>query len=170
MPDDDEADQLTPAERELESALARLTPVPPRGLTASQIETRALVARERRRTRAWQAVAAALAVGATAALWLRPTPVPQVVEVERVVVREVERPRTDARWTLNDVAPAAPPPTTAGDFAYLHLRQRVLARGVEALPAPRATPTRGRPVPQAMSRAAAAAAADRPNLTTGDRS
>jgi hypothetical protein len=132
-----EENELSAAERELEGALSRLTPAAPR-FSLSQVEVRALVARERRRARWWQAVAAVLALGAGAALWARPAGrVVQPQVIERVVVREVERPAREPdglRWTSHDARPSA---TGGGEFAYLQLRQAVLARGPESLRGPR---------------------------------
>jgi hypothetical protein len=82
-----------------------------------------------------------LAVGAGVAVWTRSTapPAPQVIE--RVVVREVEKPAPEVRWT-NDTSPSPRSPrrdsVRAADFAYLQLRQTVLAGGPESLRAPRA--------------------------------
>jgi hypothetical protein len=141
----DPVNGLTPGERELEAALGRLTPAAPR-FGPSQVEMRALIACERRRARRWQAVAAVLAVGATVAIWARPAARPATPQViERVVVREVEKPAApDLRWTTDD---APGPRSPRGDiarapagFAYLQLRQTVLSRGPESLRGPRAVP------------------------------
>jgi hypothetical protein len=123
---------LTPGERELEAALGGLSPVAS-GLTMEKVRVRALVDRERRRTRVWQAVAALLAVAAGAGFWARPAP--RVVEVERVVLR-VREPAGDHRW-VNDEAPVVSPKPAAGDYAYLRLRDQVLTNGVESLRASR---------------------------------
>lgn len=140
-----EEDELTPAERELEAAISRLMPAAP-SFGPQQIEVRGLIARERRRTRVWQGVAAALTVGLGAALWLRAAVPPRTLE--KIVIREVERP-AEVRWT------AAPPrePDRAvvsfaspADYAYLQLRQRVLTRGAESLIASRSVgPSRQTP-------------------------
>jgi hypothetical protein len=135
--EEDQLDPLTPGERELESALGRLSPAAPR-FGPGQVEMRALIARERRRARGWRAVAAVLAIGATAALWARPAarPVPPQI-IERVVVREVEKPAApDMRWTTDD-APRRDAARVPAGFAYLQLRQTVLSRGPESLRAPR---------------------------------
>jgi hypothetical protein len=126
-----EEENLTPGERELEAALGELVPAAAAGFTVAQVQARALVQRERRRTRIWQAVAALLAVAAGVGMWTKPAP--RVVEVERVVLRERERP-AERHW-LNDETPTK---QAAGDYAYLRLRDQVLAEGVESLRASRA--------------------------------
>jgi hypothetical protein len=122
-----EENELNPVEREVEGALGSLSPAPT-GMTWGQLEVWVAVARERRRTRVWRAVAAVLAVAAGVALIARPSP--RVVEVQRVVYRDA-RPIEKDRVTM--------PVMANGDFAYLRLRERVLARGVESLPVSRAT-------------------------------
>jgi hypothetical protein len=124
-----EEENLTPGERELEAALSELVPAAPAGFTFAQLQARALLERERRRTRVWQAVAALLAVAAGVGIWTKPAT--RVVEVERVVLRE----RPVERHWVNDEAPAKQAP---GDYAYLRLRDQVLAEGVESLRASRA--------------------------------
>jgi hypothetical protein len=125
-----EEENLTPGERELEAALGGLVPAAA-GFPFAQVQARALVERERKRTRVWQAVAALLAVAAGVGILTKPAP--RVVEVERVVLRERERP-VERHW-VNDEAPAKQAP---GDYAYLRLRDQVLAEGVESLRASRA--------------------------------
>ncbi|MDB5323776.1 MAG: hypothetical protein JWN40_5407 [Phycisphaerales bacterium] len=124
---------LTPGDRELEAALGGLAPAAVIGLTMEKVSMRALVDRERRRTRVWQAVAALLAVAAGAGFLAKPAP--RVVEVERVVLRDRER-AGEHRW-VNDEAPVVSPKPAAGDYAYLRLRDQVLANGVESLRASR---------------------------------
>jgi hypothetical protein len=136
---------LTPGERELESALGRLTPAAAR-FGPSQVEMRALVARERGRARRWRAVAAVLAVGGTVALWAKlaaPPGTPQVIE--RGVIREVERPAApDLRWTVDeargDRSRRGGMDRVPAVFAYLQLRETVLSRGPESLRGPRGVP------------------------------
>jgi hypothetical protein len=132
MPNEEEQD-LTPGERELEAALSGLTPAAP-GFTLERIQTRALVDRERRRTRIWQAVAALLAVAAGVAFTIQPAP--RVVQVERVILRDRLQP-AQSQFISDDAPPAVTPMRPTGDYAYLRLRERVLAKGVESL---RATP------------------------------
>jgi hypothetical protein len=122
-----EENELNPVEREVEEALGSLSPAPA-GLNWGQVEVWAAVARERRRTRVWRAVAAVLAVAAGVAFIARPSP--RVVEVQKVVYRDF-RPIEKDRVATSAMA--------NGDFAYLRLRERVLARGVESLPVSRAT-------------------------------
>ena len=132
MPNEEEQD-LTRGEQELEAALGGLTPVAP-GFTFETVRTRALVDRERRRTRIWQAVAAMLAVAAGVAFTIQPEP--RVVQVERVVSRDDQTPAGN-QFVRDDVLPALSPVQPAEDYAYLRLRERVLTKGVESL---RATP------------------------------
>jgi hypothetical protein len=122
MPNEEEQD-LTPGERELEAALSGLTPAAP-GFTLERIQTRALVDRERRRTRIWQAVAALLAVAAGVAFTIQPAP--RVVQVERVILRDRLQP-AQSQFISDDAPPAVTPMRPTGDYAYLRLRERVLA-------------------------------------------
>jgi hypothetical protein len=145
-----EKDELSPAERELEAALGGLAPAaPPMGL--EQAYVRAAVARERRRTRLWQGVAAVLAVGAGVAVWNRPAATTRVVEVQKVVYVESTKPAAPQRQTgapqmalVSEPAPAAP-----GDYAYLRMRDRVLTQGVDSLRVSRVSTPSPR-VPQAI--------------------
>jgi hypothetical protein len=129
----EEQPNLTPGERELEGALSALTPAAP-SFTLERIQTRALLDRERRRTRIWQAVAALLAVAAGVGFSIKPAP--RVVQVERVVLRDRDKP-VESQFISDDAPPAVTPMRPTGDYAYLRLRERVLAKGVESL---RATP------------------------------
>lgn len=129
----EEEQGLTPAERELEAALGGLAPAAP-SFTLERIQTRALVDRERRRTRIWQAVAALLAVAAGIGFSIQPAP--RVVQVERVILRDRQQP-VQSQFISDDAPPATALPQPTGDYAYLRLRERVLAKGVESL---RATP------------------------------
>jgi hypothetical protein len=137
-----EEENLSPGERELEAALRRLAPSPAR-FTLQQIEARALLRTERRRTRIWQSVAAILAIAAAGAFLLRSGP--RTVEVEKIVFRDVPQP-LEIR-TVVEVRPGRPFVLAEGDFGYLRLRDDVLARGVESLrgsgelPAATQTPT-----------------------------
>jgi hypothetical protein len=132
MPYEEEQD-LTPGQRELEAALGGLTPAAP-GFTLERIKLRALVNRERRRTRIWQAVAALLALAAGVGFSMKPAP--RVVQVERVVLRDRQLP-PDTQFVSDEALPPATPAKPVGDYAYLRLRERVLAKGVESLPASR---------------------------------
>jgi hypothetical protein len=139
-----EEDNLTSGERELEASLGHLTPSPP-SFTFQQAQIRAMVAAERRRTRVWQSVAALLAIGVGAAAWTRPAP----RVVERMVLRDSQTtPHSrDADIHGADIYTARIEPSSSqpvvvvnGDFAYLHLRDKVLSRGVESLRASRELP------------------------------
>jgi len=141
-------ENLGPAERELEGALAGLAPASPT-FTLQQAQIRALVAHERRRTRAWQAVAAVLAVAAGISFYARVTPRPEAAVVERVVWRDRAPSATPS--SVQAVPPAversASPPAS---FAYLELREKVLSRGVESLRAPGAASGPAMPVESAL--------------------
>ena len=127
-----EENELNGVERELEGALRGLSPAPAR-MSWQQVQVAAAVARERRRTQVWRAVAAVLALAAGVAWIARPAP--RVVEVQKVVYR-------DARPVENDRM-VRPVMAGGGDLTYLRLRERVLARGVESLPMSRATAAAG---------------------------
>jgi hypothetical protein len=129
----EEQPNLTPGERELEGALSALTPAAP-SFTLERIQTRALLDRERRRTRLWQAVAALLAVAAGVGFSIKPAP--RVVQVERVVLRDRDKP-VESQFISDDAPPETSAPQPTGDYAYLRLRERVLAKGVESLRATR---------------------------------
>lgn len=137
-----EENYLTPGERELETALRRLTPSLP-SFTLQQAYARSLVAAERRRTRVWQGVAALLAIAAGAAMWSRPSP--RMVEVQKIVFRDSPAPANiyTAGIRTSDVEP---PPSLQplllanGDFAYLRLRDKVLLRGIDSLRVSRELP------------------------------
>jgi hypothetical protein len=133
MPYEEEQD-LTPGERELEAALGGLTPVAPT-FTLERIQVRALVERERRRTRMWQAIAAVLAV--TAGIGFSTKPAPRILQLERVVLRDRQTP-VEKQFVSDDSMTAVSPAPPVGDYAYLRLRERVLAKGVESLRATRA--------------------------------
>ena len=135
MPYEEEQD-LTPGERELEAALGGLTPAAP-SFTLERIKVRALVGRERRRTHVWQAVAAMLAVAAGVGFSMNPAP--RVVQVERVVLRDRERP-VENQLVSDESVTAVSPAQPVGDYAYLRMRERVLAKGVESLRATRGAP------------------------------
>jgi hypothetical protein len=126
MFEQDPEPQLTGPQRELERALSGLTPAPPR-LSAKDVRAAALLARQRRHTRLWQAVAAALAVGLATLALTRPAP--RAIEPQRIVYVTLEKPPAPPPGPVH-VEPA--PPIPAG-FAYLRMRQRVLLLGADAL-------------------------------------
>jgi hypothetical protein len=132
-----EEDNLTPGARELEAALAALTPASPM-MTLAQLEARSSIARLRRRMHLWQSIAAVLALAAGASFLVRPAP--RVVEVEKVVLRD--RPKeAQPRWEVAQASPVSRPPPVQPDYAYLRLRERVMTRGVESLRASRTAPS-----------------------------
>src|SRR4051794_34071756 len=112
MPYEEQQD-LTPGQRELEAALGGLTPAAP-SFTLERIQVRALVDRERRRTRVWQAVAALLAVAAGAGFSMKPAP--RVVQVERVVLRDRQN-AAENQFVSDESLPAVSPAKPAGDYA-----------------------------------------------------
>jgi len=129
-------ERLGPAERELEQALAALRPASAK-IDRDRLMFLAGRTSARRRSRLWQcaagALAVALAAALSAALYARPAP----REVERVVYVTVARPPA-----VPAEAPAAPiatpePGRWRGEPYYLKLRDEVLAKGLDALPAPR---------------------------------
>lgn len=125
-----EEEELTPGERELEAALSALTPRRP-GFSLQHALANAALARERRRTRIWQSIAAVLALAVGAALWLKPAAKP--VEVERIVYRPAPAPLEIRSAAAQPQADAPLVVLVKGDFGYLHLRDKVLARGVDSL-------------------------------------
>jgi len=137
-----EEENLSPGERELESALGRLVPSAAR-FTLQHLEARTMVRIERRRTRIWQSVAAILAIAAGAAFLLRSGP--RTVEVEKIVFRNTPQP-LEIR-TVGEDRPARPFVLAEGEFGYLRMRDNVLSRGVESMrgsgemPAATQTPT-----------------------------
>ena len=132
---------LTPAQRELESALAAVRPARG-GLNRDRVLFRAGQASARRqglRTTGAMAVLSAL-LGASAILFaLRGA---ETKVVERVVYREApEAPRVAVR-PVETVAPSPAPASFASQSEYLRLRQAVLEKGLDALPAAPASATR----------------------------
>lgn len=123
---------LTPAERELEAALATLSPAA--AIDRDRLMFRAGQASVRSGRRLWQATAAALMVALVASVSIRLTP----------------RPSAPSSFMVESTHPAAPGPSTlevvvgdAGDLEhraqYLRLTNRVLLDGVDVLPTPRAS-------------------------------
>lgn len=128
----DQGQHLTPALQELEDALRRLEPAAA-GLDRDDVVFSAgavfMQKRLRRRQRAWQAVAAAMAACLVVAVLHKPT----TREVERIVyVPTVQAP---AASVAKEVALWPDAPAVAADqFSYLRLRQQVLSKGLDALP------------------------------------
>jgi hypothetical protein len=125
-----EEEELTPGERELEAALSALTPLRP-AFSLQQALANAALARERRRTRIWQSIAAVLALAAGAAILLKPAP--RQVEVEKIVYRTTPAPLDIRSAAAQPQGDAPLVVLVKGDFGYLHLRDKVLARGVDSL-------------------------------------
>ncbi len=129
-------ERLTPAEEELEAALRSLRPA------AAAIERDRLMfqagrATVRRSGRAWLGAVAVLAAALGASLLHRPQP--------RIVERIV-RVQTPATPTVAGAAFASAGQTDwTGQGRYLRLRERLLAEGLDALPAPAEVATPERP-------------------------
>jgi len=119
-------DALTGAERELAAALGGLQPAAA-GLDRSRLMFDAGRAAGRRGRRLWQGVSGALAAGLLALLALRPgagvPTAPEALPGETQMALATTRPQS----------PLPPIRPEAGRYALL--RDRVLARGLEALPA-----------------------------------
>jgi hypothetical protein len=150
MQDQSLNDGLTAAERELEAALGGLRPAVPAldrdgmvfaaGRAAGRAESR-------RQTRCWQAAAAALALAAGLSLVLRAGPgthpdTPYAPHAPLVVHQPPPEPAPPQRAPL-----ASPTVVSAGPMAsfwlmrpapgtYFDLRDKVLRRGLDALPQP----------------------------------
>ena len=120
-------DELTPADRELESALGCLRPAGA-GMDRGELMFRLGQASVRRRGRIWQGLAAVLVACLAISLIARPAP----REVERIVRVPVVQP-VEAGETLSPVLVATA--SALPDNAYLKVRRRVLDRGLDALPA-----------------------------------
>ncbi len=120
--------EMTDADRRFERDLARLRPAPCPA-TPEALILKAHLAAQRRRTRAWQAVAATLAAGLVVSFWARPHAPP--AEPLAQVQAPVEPAPPPAIWPTPSTASAA---RAEGD--YLRLRDAVLREGVDALPAP----------------------------------
>lgn len=122
---------------DLERALLALAPTPP-ALDRDRLLYEAGRRAARRRGRVWPAATAALTLLALAlggVLVLRPTPPP----AERIVY--IPTPAVPPESTL---APEARPPT-ADPGGYFQLRDQLLARGLDALPAPAPASAAGPP-------------------------
>ncbi len=125
----DEQD-LTPAQRELETALGSLKGATP-GIDRDQLLYQAGVAAGRSACRRWAAAATAAAVVLAAALAVVATfprgAAERIVPVRRAPAKS-DQPRRLEPWTLQ-VAPGEAPRAE-----YLRLRSEVLAKGLGALP------------------------------------
>jgi hypothetical protein len=123
-----EKNPLTPPLRELEAALAALRPAAS-GIDRNRLMFRAGQASMRRRGRLWQGLSAGLAICLGLSLALRQVP-PHAQEV--AVSPPLNAPMQVAMQlpTSPGDSDRATPPT--GE--YLHLRDTVLAKGLDALP------------------------------------
>jgi len=128
-----ERENLTPAERELAAALGTLRPA---GVSVDRDRLMFLAGRAAagRGSRAWQCLAVLLAAGLGVLLAVRPGP----RETERLVYRTIERPAHQAVTQPPLHLAMLTPDQLRGHADYLKLRQEVLTRGLDALPAPRA--------------------------------
>ena len=126
----DEQD-LTPAQRELETALASLAPARP-GIDRDQLLYQAGVAAGRSACRRWAAAATAAAVVLAATLAVVATfprgTAERIVYVRRAAAKP-DQPRHLEPWTVGTATGEAP------RAEYLRLRREVLAKGLGALPA-----------------------------------
>ena len=127
-----ERENLTSAESELAAALGTLRPA---GVSLDRDRRMFLAGRAAggRRNRAWQGLAVLRAAGRGVLLALRPPP----REIERVVVRTVERAAPPAVTPPPLHLALLTPNQLRGHADYLKLRQEVLTKGLDALPAPR---------------------------------
>jgi len=130
-------EQLTPAEAELAHALGGLRPAG--GMDRDRVLFRAGAASARRTGRLGVGLAAALAAALAVSLAVRPKA--RVIERVVTVPAPPAAPATAATW------PAGPSVWTLttgdGKGAYLALRDQVLTKGLDALPAP--APAAGMP-------------------------
>jgi hypothetical protein len=125
---------LTPAQKELESTLAGLSPSSV-DIPRDRLMFRAGQASARRRTILRLPLSIALAVMLTASLLFRPTP-PPVERIEHIVYVPVEMSDSwdGALACAEAIHPARP--QSRSTISYLNLRDKVLTDGVEALPKP----------------------------------
>lgn len=124
------------ADREVEDALGALAPAVAQ-ISRDDVLFAAGRRFERRRARIWKGLGgAAVAALAVAMVW-RPATPPAAVTVERIVYveRQTPPPGPSPVMIVADVPP--PPPSTPPslDSGYFALRERVLSRGLGALPA-----------------------------------
>jgi len=122
---------LTPAERELEAALGRLHPARP-GIDRDELMFRCGQASVRRGGRFWPGLAAVLALCLGLSLAIRPAP----REVERIVRVAAEPAAEMVRRRVPPVPVDLGHWTPLPDDGYIRLREKVLARGLDALPTP----------------------------------
>ncbi|MBN1490247.1 MAG: hypothetical protein JXA69_10040 [Phycisphaerae bacterium] len=135
---------LTPAERELEAALAALQPAVP-AMDRDALMFRAGRASARNRMLPWRLATAALALALTTSLAIRPEP----RTVERIVRVPAETPRIDSMYALARASFPTGETGTATQSSYLRVRDDVLAQGADALPRPPVgTVTDTEPVPE----------------------
>ena len=129
--------RLTPPERELEAALGSLSPAAPT-LDRDRLMFRAGQASTRRRARAWQGLAAALAVTTTVSIVLRPAP---------SAVRPTFVPGSGQTGSGGSFLANAPEPLTrharlAAAGTYFRQRQALLS-GEEEAAMPTSAPSTG---------------------------
>ncbi len=140
-----EDDHLTPAETELERALGRLTPADP-GLDRDRLMFLAGQAAGRRERRRWQAAVVGLAAALAFAMGLASWRAGHLPETPPV-------PGGLAIVHQTFSAEEGPLPTVPPGVAYLRLRDAVLDKGLDALPAVKssgqAMPVRQSPLPGA---------------------
>jgi len=140
---DDE--RLTPAEQELERALASLAPTAA-GVDRDRLMFQAGRARGRRGRWLWPSASAAVAAAVAAAVVLAVslTAGPQPQPIERIVFVPVETP---AGVSVIDAEPEGSQERWADHARYAALRNAVLAKGPDALPAPTYAAAAAQPTP-----------------------
>ena len=130
--------RLTPAERELESALAQLRPAG-HAIDRDQLMFTAGIRATRRSYRRWQASTGVMTV-LLAASWLvrLPTPGPeQVAAVPTPDVHGVMSPAMPAMPLVPEKMVSASSENWLPVPGYVHLRNRVMVEGADALPSTR---------------------------------
>lgn len=120
---------MTPAERELESALGALRPIGP-AIDRDRLMFHAGQASAIRRCHVWQALAAVLAVAACASMAIRLTPRPVPSVANESTGSTIAGGTEMARWPDD-----ADRPTVPAENGYLHLRNIAMTQGIDALPA-----------------------------------
>jgi hypothetical protein len=129
---------LTGGQRELEQALAHLRPARG-GLSRDRMLFRAGLAHGRRRGRQWNVALAATVLVAAGAAVLAASRAPQTQIVERVVYRDAPREDLSPRPAVPPLAVARPwtlgNASGASGAEYFRLREMVLEKGLDALPA-----------------------------------
>jgi len=135
-----EEDALTGAQREMEAALGRLRPSAPR-IDRDALMFRAGRASMRRRGYVWQGLAAGLAVCLGLSLAFRPA----VRGTQDLAMAPRPAEPAQTAWQFpTPPADAESAPSPRGE--YLHLRDLVLAGGIDALPDPAYTGPAERPL------------------------